>query len=258
MTENRKALRSILITGASSGIGEALAMAYAKPGVFLTISGRDEERLEAAAENCRRRGAEVVAGIIDVTERAAMLKWIKDADDRHPLDLVIANAGTSAGSGGAAGESEEQVREIFAVNLTGVLNTLLPAIALMRPRKRGQLAIMSSIAAFRGMPGAPAYSASKAAVKAYGEALRGLLAPEGVQVSVICPGFVVSRMTAENKFPMPFLMDAGKAAQKIIHGLESDRPLIAFPWPMYMVMRIIGVLPARMADRLLNRMPKKA
>lgn len=256
MTGSRKMPRSILITGASSGIGEALALAYAGPGVFLALSGRDQKRLEAVAENCRRQGAEVAAETIDVTERAAMFAWINDADAKHPLDLVIANAGTSSGTAGD-GESEQQVREIFTVNLGGVLNTLLPAVALMRPRRRGQAAVMSSLAALRGMPGAPAYSAGKAAVKVYGEALRGWLAPEGIQISVICPGFVVSRMTAQNKFPMPFLMSAEKAARRIICGLENNQPLIAFPRTMYWALRIIGLLPERTADRLLNLMPKK-
>ena len=155
--------KHILITGASSGIGEALAKAYAAPEVNLTLSGRDPERLEKVVKTCRDSGAEVHAVVIDVTDRTSMENWIKGADQEAPLDLVFANAGISGGTA-RNGEDEMQAREIFSVNLDGVLNTVWPAIHAMRPRKQGQLAILSSIAGFRGMPGAPAYSASKAAV----------------------------------------------------------------------------------------------
>lgn len=256
MVQKAKQPRSILITGASSGIGQALAELYAEPGVFLALSGRDRDRLEAVAESCRSRGAEVAAETVDVTDRAAMLTWISAMDSDHPLDLVIANAGISAGTGGG-GEDEDQVRDIFAVNLAGVLNTVFPALAPMRMRKRGQIAIISSIVAFRGMPGAPAYSASKAAVKAYGEALRGSLAADGIRVSVVCPGFVESRITARNKFPMPLLMKADKAARKIKRGLRRGKPLIAFPLLMVWLMRLVGALPAWIGDPLLKRAPKK-
>ena len=175
MSKNPHPPGAVLITGASSGIGEALARDYAGPGRFLALSGRDAERLETVAKTCRKFGSQVNAETVDVAERDAMARWIESVDALNPLDLVIANAGTSAGTGGQ-GESESQARDIFAVNLAGVLNTVWPAITAMRGRGRGQIAIVSSIAGFRGMPGTPAYSASKAAVKAYGEALRGWLA----------------------------------------------------------------------------------
>ena len=170
--------------------------------------------------------------------------------------MVIANAGVSAGSGGS-GESAEQTRHIFAINLAGVLNTVLPAIPLMRARQRGVIAIMSSLAGFRGMPTAPAYSASKAAVKAYGEGLRGWLATDGISVCVICPSFVVSRITQKNKFHMPFLMTAEKAAGIIISGLTQGKALIAFPWPMVTVMRLLCSLPPWATERIFRRLPKK-
>lgn len=247
---------NILITGSSSGIGEALARDYAEQGRFLALSGRNKERLEAVARACRAFGAEVEAKPVDVTERAASARWIAEVDARHPLDLVIANAGTSSGSGGR-GESEEQARDIFSVNMAGVLNTVWPAIGPMRERGRGQIAIVSSVAAFRGLPGAPAYAASKAAVKNYGEGLRGWLAADGVQVSVVCPGFVRTRMTENNIYPMPFIMDAAKAAHIIRRGLERDKARIAFPWPMYALAWFMGVLPPSWTDRLFRKLPKK-
>ena len=244
-----KSPRSILITGASSGIGAALARAYAGPGVNLALSGRNEGRLDKVAGACRKRGAEAEARLIDVTDGPAMVRWMAAVDDGHPLDLVIANAGISG--------AEERAREIFAVNLAGVLNTVLPAIPPMKGRGRGQIAIMSSIAAIRGLPSAPAYAASKAAVKAYGEGLRGSLAADGVRVTVICPGFVKSPMTASNRFPMPFLMEAEKAAGIIRRGLAREAPLIAFPWPLVWGMRLASALPSRIADSLLGRVPEK-
>ena len=260
MNARQSGPRTILITGASSGIGAALALGYAAPAVTLFLSGRDERRLAAAAEACRARGAAVYASTLAVTDRAAMESWILASDARSPLDLVVANAGISGGTGGtsgANGEGAEQTRRIFETNVTGLLNTVLPAIPPMQRRGTGQIALMSSVASFRGMPGAPAYSASKAAVRAYGEALRGALAPSGIRVSVICPGFVRSRMTAANRFPMPLLMDAERAARIIRRGLERDKPRIAFPWPTYFAAWIMGALPPILTDPLLRKLPRK-
>lgn len=223
-------LRSIVITGASSGIGEALAIAYAAPGVSLALSGRDGARLEAVAAACRQRGAIAQAATVDVTDAGAMARWIGDVDTAAPIDLVIANAGIGAGTEGRF-ESAEQTRAVFAVNLDGVLNTVLPLIPRFVERRRGQIALMSSLASFRGFPGSPTYCASKAAVRIWSEGLRGDLHHHGVGVSVICPGFVVSRMTARNKFRMPFLMSAERAAAIIKRGLSRNRGRIAFPSP---------------------------
>jgi short-subunit dehydrogenase len=248
--------RSILITGASSGLGEALAKAYAGPGVTLALSGRDGPRLEAVTEACRTLGAEATAVIVDVTEPSTMSRWIEAADDIRPLDLVIANAGISAGTGGID-DPEAQTRAIFAVNVTGVLNTVHPVMARMRSRRGGQIALVSSVAAFRGLPGSPAYAASKAAVKSYGEGLRGRLAEDGVRVSVICPGFFDSRMTAVNRFPMPFIMPAKRAATIVKRGLARGKARIAFPWPMYFLAWLLGALPPAWTDPLLVRTPRK-
>ena len=248
--------RSLLLTGASSGIGRALAIAYAAPGVTLALNGRDPARLESVARDCRARGAVVETRRLDVTDAAAMAAWVEDADTMAPLDLVIANAGISAGTGGG-GEAAEQVRRIFAVNVDGVINTVLPALPAMRARRRGQVAIMSSLASFVGFPGAPAYCASKAAVRVWGESLRGWLAPEDVRVSVICPGFVDSPMTAVNRFRMPFLMTADRAAAIIIGGLAADRPRIAFPWPMQAAVRLMAALPPGLIDAVGRRLPRK-
>jgi len=251
--------RSILITGASSGIGAALALEYAAPGVFLALSGRDKARLDRTSETCRGKGAEVVAATVDVADMAAMRRWIEGIEAERPLDLVIANAGISGGKGGLTGDrlDEGKSRDIFAVNLAGVLNTVFPIIPAMRKRGRGQIAIMGSLAGFRGLPSAPAYSASKVAVKAWGEALRGVLAADGVFVSVVCPGFVESRITADNPFAMPLLMTAAKAARIIRKGLAKKRIVIAFPWIFAAVMWSLNLLPPCWVNRLLSRVAKK-
>lgn len=248
--------KSILITGASSGLGAGLARAFAASGTTLHLSGRHGGRLDEVAGQCRAKGAQVHLRQVDVTDPAACADWILASESVSPLDLVIANAGISAGTGGG-GETAEQTRSIFATNVDGVFNTVMPALPLMQARGRGQIAIMSSLASFRGFPGAPAYCASKAAVRVWGEGLRGEMAPFGIGVSVICPGFVETPMTAVNRFRMPFLMDVERASRIMADGLKNDRGRIAFPWPMHVMARIAGCLPSRLMDRIAAGMPKK-
>jgi short-subunit dehydrogenase len=247
---------SILITGASSGIGAALARLYAAKGVALALGGRDAGRLAKVAADCRSAGAEVSEAIIDVTDLAAMEGWVAEADRLRPIDLVIANAGVSAGTADGE-ETAEQLRAVFAVNVDGAFNTVLPLLPAMRQRRRGQIALMSSLASFRGFPGAPAYSASKAALRVWGEGLRGDLHRTGIAVSVICPGFVTSPMTSDNPFPMPMLMTAEQAARIIRRGLAKDRARIAFPLPMYAAAWFLGALPPALTDSWMRRLPKK-
>jgi short-subunit dehydrogenase len=248
-------LSHILITGASSGIGAALARLYAAPGVRLSLHGRSAERLAAVAAEAENRGAVVTTATGDVAEAAAMEAWIAAADRLQPIDLVIANAGISGGT--AADKADgEPVAAIFAVNLNGVLNTVHPAMSPMLRRGRGQIAIMSSLAGFRGLAGSRAYGASKAAVRVYGEALRADLAPPGIGVSVICPGFVKTPMTDVNPFPMPFLMSPEKAARIIAKGLRRNRARIAFPWVMHLLVRILALLPQDWVDRRMARWRK--
>jgi len=250
--------RAILITGASSGIGEALARRYAGPGRSLFLSGRDEARLETVAAASTALGAEVSTQIIDVGDQQAMADWIADIEAHTPLDLVIANAGISGGTGGDNLRGlDAATREMFRINVDGVFNTVHPALTAMRTRQRGQIAIVSSVAGFIGLPSSPGYGASKAAVRSYGEALRGRYARDGVAVSVICPGFVESRITAANKFRMPFLMPVDKAAGIIVRGLARNRGRIAFPWPMYATIRLAAMLPVFVVERLFSRLPDK-
>ncbi|HIJ38055.1 MAG TPA: SDR family NAD(P)-dependent oxidoreductase [Rhodospirillaceae bacterium] len=247
-------MKNILITGASSGLGEALARAYAGPSVRLFLTGRNLQRLDAVALACRSLGAQVEARPVDVADRAAMAQWLAFADEQQ-LDLVIANAGISAGT--AAGDPAQRTREIFTVNIDGVLNTVLPVIEPMRRRGRGQIVLIASLAGFRGLPSTPAYGASKAAVRVWGEGLRGWLARDGVGVTVVCPGFVSSRITDLNRFPMPFLMSAEKAARLIRQGIEANRARVGFPWPMLALVRLLAALPHSWSEWLVRRLPAK-
>jgi NADP-dependent 3-hydroxy acid dehydrogenase YdfG len=249
-------MSGIVITGASSGIGQALAESYARSGVLLALTGRDAARLNAVAEACRQRGASVIAETVPVTDRAAMQGFIDSVAARSRLDLVIANAGVS-GSFNAWDDFDDYVRGITDVNIGGVLNTVNPAVPVMVKQRSGQIAIVASIAGFLSLPGAVPYSATKNFARAYAEELRGRLAREGVRISAICPGFVTTRMTARNKFPMPFLMDEQRAARIIVDGLAHDRGRIAFPWPMLAMVRLLGLLPYPLLDWMMRRAPKK-
>ncbi len=252
--------KGILITGASSGIGEYLARHYAAPDVRLAITGRDAARLEAVAAICRAKGAEVECHAVPVTDAVAMRALILDFAARDRLDLTLANAGISGGFKDWSG-FDAHVREVAAVNIDGVFNTVNPAIEAMlgQPEAplRGQIAVVASLAGFLPLPGAAIYSASKAFARTYAEALRSQLAPKGIAISSICPGFVVSRMTAKNRFPMPFLMDTEAAARRIAQGLAENRARIAFPWPMLAIMRLLESLPYPLTAWLLSRAPAK-
>ncbi|MEA2757650.1 MAG: hypothetical protein QOH65_263 [Methylobacteriaceae bacterium] len=247
--------RSILITGASSGIGRAVARAYAEPGRRLALLGRSAERLGAIAAECAARGATVETSALDVRNREQMWRRLRELDAQHEFDLVLANAGIATGlAPGQFTENPDAVRGIIATNLFGVLNTVEPLIEPMCARGRGQIAVVSSIAAIRGLPYSPAYCATKAAVHLYADSLRGNLEPRGVIVSLICPGFVHTPMNEKLVAAKPLAMSEEKAARTIRRGLDNGRALIAFPRLLYLGARLISFLPARLVDRVMNRM----
>ncbi len=247
--------KNILITGASSGIGEALALHYAGSAQTLFLCGRNKKRLESVAKQCRAEGCEVFAEVIDVTDRAAMEKWINNCEKQAPLNLVFANAGVAT-----LEETPENVYNTFNTNIFGVLNTVIPFIEIFknRPNPRVKtIAITSSIAGYHGLMTCPSYSASKACVKAWGEALRLSLKPYNINVSVICPGFVRSRITDKNTCPMPFLMDAPRAAEIIAARLERNVGIISFPWPMRLVSWFGSILPNWLSEFIYSKLPYK-
>lgn len=250
-----------LITGASSGIGEALAVACAKRGDTLFLCGRDGHRLGLVAERCRaalsaQGGGEVRAEVVDVTDEYAVRSWIERCDSNSPLDRVFANAGVSTGE-----ETERNVRATFATNVGGCVNTVLPALEIFRRRGASdggnrQIVITASIAGYGPLGACPSYAATKACVKSWGLSLRSMYASSGVKVNVVCPGFVRSRITDANTCPMPFFLEADQAAETILRGVDRNRGLIAFPWQMRLSAWLLSVLPWRvneLANRLLPR-----
>lgn len=248
--------RSIVITGAGRGIGAALAREYAAPGATLLLIGRDASRLDAVATECRAKGAAVETAAVDVTEAEPLGGAILAFDRAHPIDLLVANAGVSGGLGpGRKAESFATAQRQLRINLEGAVATATPLIEPMRARRRGRIALMSSLAALQPIGDTPAYSASKAGVIAWGEALGDFLAPSGVGVSVICPGFVTSDMSARYGGPKPFEMSAEEAAALIRRRLARGDELIAFPWQVVAAIRLGRMLPRALRRMVLGRVP---
>lgn len=248
----RMSYRVVAITGASSGLGAALARFYAGPQCVLGLIGRNTERLAATADACRAAGAGVETAAIDVADGAALEAWLNAFDRAYPVDLLIANAGTSAGPGpDAAGEPAPLTLRQLDVNLVGAVHTIAPLVPLMCARGRGRIAVIASVAAYRGLPYSPGYCASKAGVRAYAEALRPRLAPYGVGVTVVCPGFFSSPMTDRWEGPTPFLLSGERAARRVKRGIDRGRSRVDFPLPLVFGMRFCDLAPAMIGDRIL-------
>lgn len=244
----------VVITGASSGLGAALARAYAEPQVALALLGRDRQRLAATARACEAKGAMVSAATIEVTDASAMASWLSDFDRRRPVDLVVANAGTSAGPDpDSPSEGAEAVARQVGINLLGAINTVEPLLPALCSRRRGRVAVIASIAAYRGLPYSPGYCASKAGLRAYAEALRPRLAQRGIGMTVVCPGFFASPMTDRFDGPTPFLLSSERAARIVKRGIDRGRRRIAFPWPLVLGLRFCDVAPAVIGDAILRR-----
>jgi short-subunit dehydrogenase len=246
----------IAITGASSGLGRALAIAYAHPGATLHLTGRDATRLAEAAATCRKLGATVFETIADVTDRAAMAAWIAQAG---ALDLVIANAGISTGPGSANAESPAAIRAVLATNIDGALNTALPAIAAMANQppgpngNRGRIAFVGSIAGLIALPTSPTYSAAKAALDAWVSATAPNLARDGIALTLVRPGFIRTPMTARNPYNMPGIIDADQAAAKILAGLAAGKTHITFPFWLAVFARIGNLMPKSTFKNVKNK-----
>ncbi|KGB99587.1 short chain dehydrogenase family protein [Burkholderia cepacia] len=236
-------------------MGRALALAYAQPDTVLGIVGRNEAQLESTAVACRERGATVIVGIVDVRDAESIRAWLYRFDDRHTIDLLIANAGVASTlSSGSDWEDLDRTTEVVDTNFYGAMHTILPVIERMRARKRGRIAAVSSLAALRGMAISPAYCASKSAIKAYADSVRPLLKRDGIGVSVILPGFVKTSMSDVFPGDKPLMWTADQAAAYIRQKLDAGRAEIAFPSLLAFGMRILTVLPITLADAILDKL----
>jgi short-subunit dehydrogenase len=241
---------TVLITGATSAIGRALAWEYAAPGVMLHLHGRDAETLREVAAACQARGAQVVTTLLDVRDFTALRAWLTGLGS---LDLVVINAGMNTHIG-PNGEPEPwgDVEALLDVNLKAVMVAVQAVLPAMRARGNGQIALISSLAGYFGLPVTPTYCATKAGLKAYGEALRGWLGPEGIRVNVVMPGYVKSPMCDDMPGPKPFLWSPERAAQAIKRGLERDRARISFPFPLNWGTWWLAALPAGLSIRIVR------
>ena len=248
-------MQRVMITGASSGIGMALARHYAQRGAVLGLIARREAAL---AQLAAQLPSATLIYPADVRDAAALQAAAADFIARHGCpDIVIANAGVSIGTLTEFAADTPTFQEVIDINVVGMVKTFQPFLAAMRAAGRGALVGIASVAGYRGLPGAAAYCASKAAAISYLESLRIELAASGIKVITICPGYIATPMTAQNPYPMPFLLSADAAARKIAALIESGRGFAVIPWQMAIVARILRTLPNWLYDRLFGNAPRK-
>jgi short-subunit dehydrogenase len=246
-----------VITGASSGIGCELARALAKEGCKVGLVARRRDLLDQLAETIRSSGGTAAVAVADVVDRAQTVEAIRSLGGvLGPIDLLVANAGVGAPTL-LDPPNVPDIEKMFKVNVFGVVYAIEAVISEMLARRRGHIAAVSSLAAYKGLPGESAYCASKAALNTYMEGLRIQLRDKGIAVTTICPGFVKTPMTAVNDFHMPWLLEADDAARRIVRALRRRKKVFNFPWQMGLVMRVTSWLPDWIIARSMNSYNEK-
>ena len=244
--------RRIALTGASGGIGAALARQYADDRTTLFLCGRDVVRLASVAESCRTRGAAVHTAAFDLRDELARESWVRTITADGRLDVLVAGAGVSASVRQTAGrvwpeDGRDLMRELTVnavSNICCVNRTVELMLARKSPEHHLQIGLIASLAGMTGLPSSPGYSASKAALRVYGESLRRLVLKEHIGVTVLLPGFIQSPMSRRYQGRKPFLMSAERAAELMVRALESNKAEYAFPWLLAAGIRALGFLPA--------------
>lgn len=261
--QTRSPLR-VFLTGASSGIGAALARHYAGQGAVVGLVARRDEELQALARELRALGGDASVHALDVTDAAALAQAAEIFIDRHGVpDIVVANAGVSAGTLTECGEDVAVFRRVMDINVMGMVHTFAPFIRSMRETggaeavTRRRLVGIASVAGIRGLPGAEAYSASKAAAISYLESLRLEMVPAGLRVVTIAPGYIATPMTAINPYRMPFLLPADEAARRFAAAVERGVSYTVIPWQMGVVAKLLRLLPNWLYDRVFMNAPRK-
>lgn len=246
-------LRCVLITGATGAIGGALAYEYASENTHLVLHGRQPGALAAVAEKCRQKGARVTLSSADLTDAAALGKWLAEVCEADVPDIVIANAGQNTHPGqDSTLEPWEDVQALLEINLKTPIAMAHQLVPAMQSRGSGQLVFISSLAGWHGLPANPTYSASKAGIKAYGEGLRGLLAPHGIGVTVVMPGYVTSPMCRAMPGPKPWEWSPERAAAVMARGINANRARVTFPFPLTLGTWGLALLPAGLSQWLIR------
>ena len=245
----------VVISGASGGLGLALARHYLEHGAVVAAFARRGELLQILAAEFPDQ---VFCYALDVRDAPAVQVAANDFIARAGCpDVVIANAGVSTGTLTEYAEDLDAFQQVMDINVLGMVKTFQPFIAAMRATRQGTLVGIASVAGFRGLPGAGAYSASKAATISYLESLRVELRGNGVKVVTICPGYIETPMTALNPYRMPFMLDADEAARRIARAIERQTAFTVIPWQMGLAGRMLRLLPRWLYDRLFAKAPHK-
>lgn len=251
--------RTALVTGASTGIGRSLAKVLAAKGARVGAIARRADLLDSLVSEIRAQGGTIEAAVGDVADRESLGKAVDSLMDRlGPADVMIANAGIALPSFVAEPENRANVEQMIRINLLGVVNAFDAVLPGMLARGSGHLVAVSSLAAYKGLPGSAGYCASKSAVNAYCEAARIELRPRGIAVTCVCPGFVATPMTASVPHPMPMTLQPDEAARRIVLALRRRPAVLDFPWPMRFLMWLAKWAPDRsIAKQMARPEPKK-
>jgi short-subunit dehydrogenase len=242
-----------IITGASSGIGWSLAKQLASQGCKVGLVARRRDNLAALAGEIEKAGGVAAFACADVADRAQVGEAIREtAGKLGPVDLLVANAGVGAPTT-LSPMNVADVEKMFRVNVFGTVYAIEAVLPGMLERKKGHLAAVSSMAAYKGLPGESGYTASKAAVNNFMEGLRIQVRDKGIHITTICPGFIKTPMTEHNDFHMPWLLEADEAARRIIKALARKQKVYNFPWQMGILMRITRWLPDWVIARAMGK-----
>lgn len=247
----------IIITGASDGLGKAIAIKCAKAGVTLALIARSPQKLRQVSHTCSSLGANVHTLSCDLSQNhQKFIEWLINFDSKYPVDTVIANAAITANSSLEGKlESWETTFRLFNTNILGVVSTLHPLVEKMQSRRKGHLVIVSSLAAYYGMPITPAYCASKAAIKSYGESLRCLLKKDNLTVSIVLPGFIHTKMSQKFRGHKVFMLNVDQAANTILNkAVDKKKAIVSFPFPLNIGMKLLTFLPVKLADYIMVKL----
>lgn len=244
----------VLLTGASSGIGEGIALAMAEKGAKIGLLARRKELLDDLAERCAKKGGEAIALAADVTDADAVIVAAEELRKTFgPIDIMIANAGIGGNNAETRDLKPDAVKKLIDINLLGAANAVYAVLLQMLERGSGHLVAISSLAGFRGLPKSAAYSASKAGMSAFFESVRLDVKHKGIDVTIIQPGFIKTPLTAGRENKMPFIMELDHAVPHFLKAIEQKKKFAAFPWQLATIVRIGKFMPAWVYDKIAGR-----